>query len=97
MSYKYIETSIKKADREIPCDVLRCFFDGNSRKLVVSADIVLIIRYKDKKIQVGADYTEHLILDEDTGEQCALNVFPELDKVAKRNFLYPSCIQNQIK
>lgn len=96
MSYRYLGTSIKKADKEIQCDVIRCFFE-RKRELVVKMDIALIVRYKDKKIKIGDEYIEHLILDEETGEECALNVLTELDKVGKRNNLYPPEVQNQIK
>lgn len=97
MSYKYLGTSVKKADRELECDVLRSFFNYGARELVVKMDIALIVRYKDKKIAKGSEYTEHLILDEETGEECALNCFTELSKVGIRNKLFPIQVQNKIK
>lgn len=72
------------------------FLITGHKDLVVKADIVLIIKYKNKAIQPGEKYIEHLIVDEETGEECALNVFTELDKVAKRNKIYPHYILNQM-
>lgn len=96
MPYKYIGTSIKIADKQIPCDCIRCYMDYGPVTLKVKMDIVLILRYKDKMIQEGMEYTEHLIVDEGTGEECALNCFTELDKVGRRNKLFPEYILKQM-
>ncbi len=97
MPYKYIGSATKICGRIIPCDIVRYFFDSGPRKLVVTGDIVILLKYKNKMIESGQEYLEHSIVDEDTGEELALNCFPELDKVAKRNNLFPQEVLNQIK
>jgi uncharacterized membrane protein YgcG len=97
MPYKYISSILRTCDKDIECDALRLFFNYGSKKLNVTQDIILIIRYKGKMIKAGSEYMEHTIVDEDTGEEVALNMFPELNKVVIRNKLLPDFLINKIK
>jgi len=97
MSFKLIETTIKKAPERAVCDACRCFKERGSRELIFKADLVIYLKYKSGYIEPGTDYVEHLIVDEDTGEIGALNAIPKMNTVVLRNNLYPSNIINQLK
>lgn len=97
MSYKYIETNIKKAPERIRCDATESFRLNLGKELTDPRDLMHYMKFKTGFIEAGKDYVEHLIVDEDTGEECALNSGVVMDKVCIRNKLYPSVIINQLK
>ena len=103
MSYTLIHTEILVATETIRCDGVKSFFDKTEhlkkKELTLSlkhqGDIVVIVKNKLGNIKQGSKYVYREFVDEQ-GELHVLNTGIDMDKVAKRNELYPSIIQNQI-
>lgn len=96
MSYRYIETNIKIAIEKVRCDATELFRLNLGRELIEPKDIMLYMKYKTGFIESGKEYVEHLIVDEDTGEELSLNSGVVMNKVAIRNNHFPIKIPNQI-
>lgn len=74
-------------------DAIRCNRDFH---FLFRNDVVVVYREKKAIIPKGSTYLEYEFVDAETGEICVLNCSIEMDKVNRRNNVYPEYIKKAI-
>lgn len=96
MQYECLEKNELVSTIELRNEAFEIWFDmcrHPDYKLVYPNDAVVLFRERKGKIPPNTSYINYLFVDTETGEQMELNCSMQMDKLNKRNDIYPPVIK----